>query len=121
MNADQTHETLLREVIEQVVQNNRQVKPGTPMAELQAAIESIIEAIPPLEFEEFDQTLGDVSAIERLIRRAPEMIGWDADQVVEWVEELIKIELPVAVKAARLGPSLATLFPPRKPRLFGGS
>ena len=127
MNADQTHEAFLREVIEQVAQNNRQTKPGTPMAELQAAIESAIDSLPPLEFEEFNQSLGDENAAEQLIRRAPEMIGWDADQIVEWVEELIRVEI---VARALLSPLLVGKMPSftadaiptrRKPRLFGGS
>ncbi len=90
MSADQTHEALLREVIEQVAENNRQVKPGTPMAELQTAIESAIDSLPSLEFEEFNQAVSDTNAAERLIGRAPEIIGWNADQIVEWVEELAK-------------------------------
>jgi hypothetical protein len=90
MNADPTHEDLLREVIELVAMNNRAVKPGTPMAELQSAIEAAVGALPPLEFEEFNQAVSDTNAAERLLRRAPELIGWNADQIVEWVEELAK-------------------------------
>jgi hypothetical protein len=88
--AEKTHEELLREMLEQVVQNNAQVKPGTPMFELKAAIESAISTLPPLEFEEFNQAISDTDASEKLVRRAPELIGWNADQIVEWVQELAK-------------------------------
>lgn len=88
MSAENTHESFLREVLDQIAQNNRALKPGTPLAELKAALEVAIRELPPLEFAEFDQAVGDSDAVERLIRRAPEIIGWDADQVVEWMEEL---------------------------------
>ena len=90
MSADQSHEELLREVLDQVVQNNLQVKPGTPMAELKAAIETALSALPPLDFEEFNKAIGDTDAAENLVRRAPELIGWNADQIVEWMQQLEK-------------------------------
>ena len=88
MSQEGSHEALLREVLEQIVQNNRAQKPGTPLAELKSALEVAIRDLPPLDFAEFDQAVGDADAVERLLRRAPEIIGWDADQVVEWMEEL---------------------------------
>jgi hypothetical protein len=90
MAMEPAQEDLLRQVLDQVVQNNQQIKPGTPMAELKAAIEAALGSLPPLEFEEFTQAVGDADAADRLVRRAPEMIGWNADQIVEWVEELAK-------------------------------
>lgn len=88
MSTDETHEELLREVLDNVVKSNLEVKPGTPMAELQEAIETAISNLPPLEFEEFNQAISDTDAAARLVRNAPEMIGWNADKIVEWVEEL---------------------------------
>jgi hypothetical protein len=32
----------------------------------------------------------DASAVERFVQKAPEIIGWNADQIVEWIEELTK-------------------------------
>lgn len=90
MAADQSHEAILRDVLDLVTQNNRQMKPGTPMAELRAAVETALQALPPLEFQDFNQAVGDTDAAARLVQRAPEMIGWNADQIVEWIEELSK-------------------------------
>lgn len=90
MASDSDQEQLLRSVLERVMQNNRQVRPGSPMAELKAAIEASLASLPPLEFEAFDRAVADASAVERFVEKAPDIIGWNADQVVEWVEELAK-------------------------------
>lgn len=90
MSDESSHESLLRDVLAQVTEQNRQQRPGTPMAELRAAIKAALGSLPPLEFEEFDRALDDSDAADRLVRRAPELIGWNADQIVEWVEELSK-------------------------------
>ena len=90
MASDQAHEDLLKGVLDQVVQNNRQIRPGTPMADLKAAIETALTSLPPLEFEEFTKAISDEQAGETLIQRAPEIIGWNADQIVEWIEQLSK-------------------------------
>jgi hypothetical protein len=90
MNSDLTHEEALRQVLDLVVQNNQQSKPGTPMSELKIAIEAALASLPPLDFEEFTQAIGDTDAADELVRRAPDLIGWNADQIVEWVEELSK-------------------------------
>ena len=87
---EQTHEELLKEVLDQVIRNNRQMRPGTPLAELKAAIEAGLTSLPPLKFEEVTQAVGDTKAGETLLQRAPEIIGWNADQLVEWVEELAR-------------------------------
>lgn len=84
----QEQERLLREVIDQVMASNKATQPGTPMAQLRDAIEGALTSLPPLQFAEFDKALGDTHAAERLVRDAPEIIGWNADQIVEWVEEL---------------------------------
>ncbi len=86
----QEQERLLKEVIDQVMAANKSNHPGTPMAQLRDAIEAALTALPPLEFKEFDKALGDTHAAERLVRDAPEIIGWNADQIVEWVEALAK-------------------------------
>jgi len=88
MSAEQSHEELLREVLGTVVQSNQQTRPGTPMAELKTAIETALMALPPLEFKEFEQAISDTGAAEKLVLRAPEMVGWNADQNVEWVEQI---------------------------------
>ena len=87
---EQSHEELLKGVLEQVVRNNRQMRPGTPMAELKMAIEAGLTALPPLKFDEVTQAVGDANAAATLVERAPEIIGWNADQLVEWVEELAR-------------------------------
>ena len=62
-----------------------------PLATLKEAIEASLRDLPPLEFEEFSRVLdGDSDISDQLINRAPEMIGWNADKIVEWVEELAK-------------------------------
>jgi len=88
MSSEQSHEELLREVLDIVVQSNQQTRPGTPMAELKTAIEMALSALPPLEFKEFEQAINDTGAAEKLVQRAPEMIGWNADKIVEWVEQI---------------------------------
>lgn len=90
MSKDVQHDELLQNVLDRVVQSNLQIKPGTPMAELKDAIESAIGSLPPLEFEEASQAIDDKDAAEKLVQRAPEIIGWNADKIVEWVEELSK-------------------------------
>lgn len=90
MSPEQTHEQLLRQVLDVVIENNKKIRPGTPMAELKGAIEAALSSLPPLEFEEFSKAIDDTDAAERLVQRAPEIIGWNADQIVEWVEDLSK-------------------------------
>jgi hypothetical protein len=90
VSTEQTHEDLLQEVLQLVIENNQQMKPGTPLAELRTAIEAALASLPPLEFQEFSQAVGDTEAAARLVQNAPEMIGWNADQIVQWVEELAK-------------------------------
>lgn len=88
---DTSYDDLLRNVLDRVVQNNQQLKPGTPLAELKEAIEASLRDLPPLEFEEFSRVLdGGMDFSDQLIKQAPEMIGWNADKIVEWVEELAK-------------------------------
>jgi hypothetical protein len=90
MSNEQSHEELLREVLEVAVRNNQQLRPGTPLAELKTAIESALRNLPPLEFEEFAQAVEDADAAQKLVQRAPEIVGWNADQIVAWIEELAK-------------------------------
>ena len=95
MSTDLSHESLLRKVLDIAIQNNQRTRPGTPMAELKAAIETALTSLPPLEFEEFKEAVSDTEAAENLVQRAPEMIGWNADQIVEWLEKLSgKISAP---------------------------
>ena len=84
------NEKLLQEVLERIIQRNMQIRPGTPMAELKNAIESAISSLPPLEYQEFKSALDDKDAASPLVDRAPEMIGWNADKMVELIEELAK-------------------------------
>jgi hypothetical protein len=91
MATETNYNELLEQVLKRVIANNEQIKPGTPLAELKEAIEESIKNLPPLEFEEFNRAVSDMdSAAETLIRRAPEIIGWNADQIVEWIEALAK-------------------------------
>jgi hypothetical protein len=90
MSTDLSHEELLQRVLERVIENNRRDRPGTPMAELKSAVESALSSLPPLEFDAFNQAISDDNALERFVQKAPELIGWNADQIVEWVEELSK-------------------------------
>lgn len=95
MDNDQSHEELLGKVLDIAIRNNQRIRPGTPMFELKAAIEAALTQLPPLEFEEFSQAIGDTDAATKLVQRAPEMIGWNADQIVEWLEQLSgKINTP---------------------------
>jgi hypothetical protein len=88
MSSDQSYEELLGKVLDIAIRNNQRIRPGTPMFELKAAIEAALTALPPLEFDEFTQAIGDTDAAAKLVQRAPEMIGWNADQIVEWLEQL---------------------------------
>ena len=90
MSTDNAHEALLKNVLDRVIQNNQQLRPGTPLAELKNAIEASLTSLPPLEFEEFSQALDSTDVSSKLVKRAPEIIGWNADQIVEWIEELAK-------------------------------
>jgi hypothetical protein len=85
---EQSHEELLGKVLDIAVQNNQRVRAGTPLAELKSAIESGLKSLPPLEFADFKEAIGDADAANRLIHRAPEIIGWDADKIVEWLDQL---------------------------------
>lgn len=84
------HDELLREVLDAVIENNRQTRPGSPLAELKSAIESAIGSLPPLDFDEYTKAIDDPEAAERFLQHAPELVGWDADQIVDWIEELSK-------------------------------
>lgn len=88
MATTESYDELLNRVLDRVVQNNQQVRPGTAMAELKEAIEAALASLPPLEFEEFSQALENQDAANKLIDRGPEIIGWNADQIVQWIEEL---------------------------------
>jgi len=90
MTEDNQHDQLLQNVLDRVIQNNLQIRPGTPMAELKEAIEDAITSLPALDFEDASRAIEDKNAAENLVQRAPEIIGWNADQIVEWVEELSK-------------------------------
>jgi len=90
MSDDKNYDALLNTVLNQVIENNLHARPGTPMADLKAAIETAIESLPALEFEEFSKALTDTEAEMNLIKRAPEIIGWDADHIVDWIETLSK-------------------------------
>jgi hypothetical protein len=98
---DQSHDELLAKVLDIAVQNNQRARAGTPLADLKAAIEAALSSLPPLEFAEFDDAVGDAGAAGRLIQRAPELIGWNADQIVAWMEELAgKINLQLAAEGS---------------------
>lgn len=88
MPAETSHQELLKRVLERIKQNNLEARPGTPMAELKEAIEAAIEDLPPIEFEEFTQAIEDKGAADQLIEKGPEIIGWNADKIVEWIEAL---------------------------------
>jgi hypothetical protein len=87
---EEQYEQLLKDVLDQVVQNNRQLRPGTPMAELKSAVEAALSALPPLQLEEYTKAIDDANAANTLIERAPQLIGWNADKIVAWIEELSK-------------------------------
>jgi len=90
MPAIDNHDELLRTVLDRVVQNNQRLRPGTPLAELKDAIEAALTTLPQLEFEEFTKAIESDDAADKLIERAPQIIGWNADQIVAWVEEISK-------------------------------
>jgi hypothetical protein len=85
---EQTYNTILKEVLDRVVQNNQQLRPGTPLAELKEAIEAALSTLPPLEFKEFTAVLDGDDAAQELIDKAPELIGWNADKIIQWIKEL---------------------------------
>ncbi|MGD2088744.1 MAG: hypothetical protein PVH61_21375 [Candidatus Aminicenantes bacterium] len=88
MTDNKNYDALLNEVLNRVIENNLQAKPGTPMADLKSAIETAIKSLPELEFEEFSKAINDTDAERELIDRAPEIIGWDADHIVNWIETI---------------------------------
>lgn len=92
MSTETTQEKLLQDVLNRVVQRNEQLQPGTPLAELKEAIEAALSSLPPLEFKEYSQMLEQKpdQSQQQLLDRAPEMVGWNADQIIAWVEELAK-------------------------------
>jgi hypothetical protein len=47
-------------------------------------------SLPPLEFEEFGQAIQDAEAAQQLVKQAPDIIGWNADRIIEWIEELAR-------------------------------
>ena len=87
---EKKYEELLKSVLDNVIEGNRKIRPGTPMAELKDSIEASIASLPPLEFEKFSKAMEDKEAAGELLKKAPEIIGWDADHLVEWVENLSK-------------------------------
>lgn len=87
---EKKYEDMLTAALNRVIENNRQIRPGTPMAELKVAIESAISALPALEFETFSKAVEDKKAVEELINEAPKIIGWDADNLVKWIDDLSK-------------------------------
>lgn len=84
------HEQLLEKVLDGIVARNNQVAPGTPMAKLKEAIENNLNSLPPLDFQEFDDAVSDTNAVENLIKNAPDLIGWNADKIIEWIENISK-------------------------------
>ena len=86
--SEMSHQELLDKVLERVIQNNLSARPGTPMAELKEAIESAIQDLPTIDFEEFNIAVSDRSAADRLVEKGPEIIGWNADKIIEWIESL---------------------------------
>ncbi len=88
MSTEQTHEELLREVLDNVVRNNQQLRPGTPMAELKASIETALNSLPPLEFTTYNEAINNTDAARELVQNTPAIIGWDADKIIKWVQEL---------------------------------
>jgi len=89
MSSEQSHEELLRQVLEVAARNNQRSVRALD-AELKLAIEAALRNLPPLEFEEFSKAIGDTDAAQKLVQRAPEVVGWNADQIVQWVEDLSK-------------------------------
>jgi hypothetical protein len=90
MGAKISYDELLKTVLDRVVQNNQQLRPGTPLSDLKNAIESALGSLPQLEFGEFSKVLDNKDSVEQLLERAPQIIGWNADQIVKWVEEISK-------------------------------
>jgi hypothetical protein len=94
MTQDMTHEELLEKTLDRVVENNKRLRPGTPMAELKDAIEASLSSLPPLEFKEFSELIANMEEesdfSQEMLTRAPEILGWDADQIIAWVEEITK-------------------------------
>ncbi len=87
---EQQHVKLLNELLDKTIAHNRSLNPGSPMANLHQAIEQAIENLPRLQFDTFEQAIEDKSSAEQLIQRAPQMIGWDAENLIAWIEELAK-------------------------------
>lgn len=85
-----SHQDLLANVLDMIIKKNEDARPGTPLAELKEAIESAIQNLPPLEFNSFSRAVEDTGAAEALFQRGPEIIGWDADRIIEWIETLAK-------------------------------
>ena len=90
MSTETSQEALLEKVLERVNESNLAARPGTPMAELRAAIEDALSNLEPLDFEDFTDVLDEEDAAATLVNKAPELIGWNADKIVEWFEELGK-------------------------------
>ncbi len=87
---DQSHEAILAEVLNRIEQNNESLRAGSPLAELRDAIEAALQSLPELQTDDFDQVMGNSDFLQRLVMEAPEIIGWNADQIITWIEEIAK-------------------------------
>lgn len=87
---EQSHEALLGEVLNRIEQNNESLRAGTPLAELRDAIEAALQSLPELQTDDFDQVMGNSDFLGRLVAEAPEIIGWNADQIITWIEQIAK-------------------------------
>lgn len=83
---EQSHEAILSQVLDRIEKNNEQLRPGTPLHELNNAIEEALKLLPELKTDDFDQVMNSTDYLQRLISDAPNMIGWDADKIIEWIE-----------------------------------
>lgn len=87
---EQSHEAILGEVLDRIEQNNESLRAGTPLAELRDAIETALQSLPELQTDDFNQVMGNSDFLQRLVAEAPEIIGWNADQIITWIEEIAK-------------------------------
>lgn len=85
---EQSHEAILSRVLDRIEQNNEQIRPGTPLHDLNHAIEEALKMLPELKTDDFNQVMSSNDYLQRLIADAPEMIGWNADKIIEWIETI---------------------------------